>query len=629
MPTMPVWQREYLAGGVLEGEIGYWKEQLKDAAILELPTDYPRPATPSYRGGSERVELGREVSEGLKRLSQREGATLFMALMAAFKVVLMRYSGQEDLSVGTVIANRTRKEVEGLIGFFVNTLVMRTDLSGNPSFRELIGREREVALGAYAHQEAPFEKLVEEINPERDLSRSPLFQVMMVLQNAERGESEIRGLKMSGIGEETGVAKFDLELTLTEEGEGIRGILGYSQDLYEGETIGRMARHYERVVTEVVRDAEQKICEIELMSEEEKRQLLGGWERAKVEYDRDRRIHQLFEEQVERSPEAVAIVYEEEQISYWELNRRANRLGRCLQKQGVGPEVLVGVCLERLIEMVAAVLGVWKAGGVYVPMDPSYPEQRLRLMMEEVSVCVLGDEGRESGAPEGCQARALSPGEAWSEAEECWEEACESVVSGENAAYVIYTSGSSGEPKGVVVAHRNLSNMLKVSEETFGFEAGEEMLCLASFSFDISLFELLNPLVVGGKVNLLNREQILDMGRLLGEMKKASVIHAVPTLMREVIEGIEREGEPSSGYGKIEKVFVGGELVPLELLREMERVFKEARIEVLYGPTEGTVICSSDRVVGGEPRGKNLIGRPLSNQESESMTSAASWRRSE
>ena len=329
-----VWQREYLTGEILEGEIGYWKQRLAEAATLELPTDHPRPPAPTHRGGRERIELGREVSEGLKRLSQREGATLFMALMTAFKVVLMRYSGQEDLSVGTVIANRTRKEVEGLIGFFVNTLVMRTDLYGNPSFRELIGREREVALGAYARQEVPYEKLVEEINPDRDLSRSPLFQVFMALQNAKRGESEIRGLKVSGIGEEMGVAKFDLELTLTEEGEGIRGFLGYSQDLYEGETIGRMARHYERVLTEVVRDAEQNICEIELMSEEEKRQLLGGWERAKVNYDRDRPIHQLFEEQVERSLEAVALAYGEEQISYRELNRRANRLGRCLQKTG-------------------------------------------------------------------------------------------------------------------------------------------------------------------------------------------------------------------------------------------------------------------------------------------------------
>src|SRR5262249_39613038 len=266
---------------------------------LELPTDHQRPPAPSHQGARHHFVIEREAAEKLRALSQREGATLFMTLMAAFKVFLMRYSGAEDLSVGTVIANRTRKEVEDLIGFFVNTLVMRTDLSGNPSFRELIRREREVALGAYARQEAPFEKLVEEINPDRDLSRSPLFQVMMVLQNAERGELEIRGLKVSGIEGETEEAKFDLGLMLTEEGEGIRGSLEYSLDLYEGETIRRMARHYERVLTEVVRDAEQKICEIELMSEEEKRQLLGGWERAKVEYDRDRLIHHLFEEQVE------------------------------------------------------------------------------------------------------------------------------------------------------------------------------------------------------------------------------------------------------------------------------------------------------------------------------------------
>src|SRR5262249_19471959 len=259
------WQRDYWSGSVLEGEIAYWKDRLKDAAILELPTDHPRPASPSYRGGQEWIELGREVSEGLKRLSQQEGATLFMALMAAFKVVLMRYSGAEDLSVGTMIANRTRKEVEGLIGFFVNMLVMRTDLSGNPSFKELIKREREVALEAYAHQQAPFEKLVEEINPERDLGWSPLFQVMMVLESAGREGVELRGLKMSGIGRETGATKFDLTLRLTEGEEGIAGSLEYSRDLYEGETIKRIARHFERVVEEVARDAEQRIRQIELI----------------------------------------------------------------------------------------------------------------------------------------------------------------------------------------------------------------------------------------------------------------------------------------------------------------------------------------------------------------------------
>src|SRR5262249_965392 len=258
-------QGEFLAGEVLEAEVGYWKKQLQNAAVLELPADHARPSTPSYRGGQEKVEIGKNLSEELRRLSQREGATLFMALMAAFKVVLMRYSGQEDLSVGTVIANRTRKEVEGLIGFFVNTLVLRTDLGGNPSFKELIKREREVTLEAYAHQQAPFEKLVEEINPEGDLGWSPLFQVMMVLESAGREGVELRGLKMSGIGRETGATKFDLTLRLTEGEEGIAGSLEYSRDLYEGETIKRIARHFERVVEEVARDAEQRIRQIELI----------------------------------------------------------------------------------------------------------------------------------------------------------------------------------------------------------------------------------------------------------------------------------------------------------------------------------------------------------------------------
>src|SRR5262249_50713106 len=254
-----VWQREYLTGGVLEREVKYWKEQLKDAPVLELPTDHARPAVPSYRGARERVEISRELSAGLRRLSQREGAMLFMVLMAAFKVLLMRYSGEEDVSVGTVIANRTRREVEGLIGFFVNTLVMRTDLGANPSFRELIRKESTRALEAYVHQEVPFERLVEEINPDRDLSRSPLFQVMMVLQNAGREESEIRGLKVSRIERETGTAKFDLTLELMEDKESIFGSLEYSRDLYDGETVRRMVGHYLQVVEEVVRNAEQRI----------------------------------------------------------------------------------------------------------------------------------------------------------------------------------------------------------------------------------------------------------------------------------------------------------------------------------------------------------------------------------
>ena len=608
-----VWQREYLAGEILKSEIGYWKEQLKGLQALNLPTDHRRPTAPSYRGGVERIEIEKGLSEELKRLSQREGATLFMTLMAAFKVLLMRYSGEEDIVIGTVTANRTQKEVEGLIGFFVNTLAMRTDLSGNPSFRELIGREREVALGAYGRQEAPFEKVVEEINPERDLSRSPLFQVMMALQNMGQEAPGTGELKLSGIGEATGATKFDLTLALGEGTDGIAGGLEYSLDLFEGETIRMMARHYVRVLEEVVRDADQRIREIGLMSEDEKRQALEFGNSAKIDHEREKRVHQLFEEQVERRPEAVAVVSGQAQITYGDLNRRANQLGRYLKERGVGTEAPVGVCLERSIEMVVALMGVWKAGGAYVPMDPSYPAQRLKWMMEDAGLSVVVTGG---GVSAGLQEEGMRVIDLNAEREEVArraEENSSSELRVEGLAYVIYTSGSTGKPKGVAVEHRNLSSLLRMSGRKFGFDAEQEMLCLASFAFDISLFELLNPLVAGGKVNILNREQILGLSELLRELKKVNIIHAVPTLMREIVEAIKNQPEESRGYGNIEKVFVGGELVPTDLLGELRGIFKDARIEVLYGPTEGTIICTSDLAGASDVRGKHIIGRPLSN----------------
>jgi len=610
-----VWQRKYLTGEVLENEVGFWKEQLKSAAVMELPTDHARPVAPSYRGGIERLEIGKEVHEGLKRLGRREGATMFMALMAAFKVVLMRYSGEEDVSVGTAIANRTRREVEGLIGFFINTLVMRTDLSGNPSFRELVKRERMTALGAYAHQEAPFEKLVEEIKPERNLNRSPLFQVTMTLEIAGRETLEIQGLKLSGIGNEGGTTKFDLSLHLTESRESLSGNLCYSRDLYEGETIRRMARHYERVVAEAVRDAERRIREVELMGEEERRQIVGEGSRAKVGYEGDWRVHQLFEEQVAKSPDTVAVIHKGEQISYRELNRRANQLGRYLRSMGVGPEVLVGVCLERSIEIVVALMGVWKAGGVYVPMDPSYPEQRLQLLMADAGVDIVLTGEEESLKLRTDKVSVIDLRKEWIEVEKRWDGNQRSGVERDNPAYVIYTSGSTGLPKGVMVTHGNLTSLLIASRRNFCFAAGEEMLCLASFSFDISLFELLNPMVTGGKVNILGREEILNISQLLSEIRKVSIIHAVPTLMKRIVEGIKKEPVNRRDYENIEKVFVGGELVSLDLLGEMSAIFKKARIEVLYGPTEGTVICTSYTVEPKVVTGKNIIGGSLDNAE--------------
>jgi hypothetical protein len=344
-----IWQREHLAGEALEREVRYWKERLKDVAVVELPTDYPRPAAPSYRGGIATIEIGKSLSEGLRRLSHREGATLFMTLMAAFKALLMRYSGQEDIAVGTVIANRSRREVAKLIGFFINTLVMRTDLGGNPSFRELIGREKEVALGAYGRQEVPFEKLVEEINPKRDQSRSPLFQVMMLLQTIERQEWELKGLKVRGVEGETGTAKFDLSLILTEGKDGIAGYLEYSRDLYEKETIERMAGHYANLLKEVVDHGHRPISQLSLLGQAESRQILREWNQTARHYPEDQLIHEQFEQQVQNMPEAVALVFENQQLTYAELSARANQLAHYLRRRGVGPETLVGVGVKRSV----------------------------------------------------------------------------------------------------------------------------------------------------------------------------------------------------------------------------------------------------------------------------------------
>jgi hypothetical protein len=335
------WQRGYLTGENLAAEVDYWKNRLKDAAMLDLPTDRARPVVASYRGGTEKVKIEKALGEGLKRIGQREGATLFMVLMAAFKVLLMRYSGEEYPVVGTSVANRTHKGLEGLIGFFANTLALRTDLRGNPSFRELVKREREVVLEAYAHQEVPFEKLVEEINPERVLSRSPLFQVLMTLQNTRLADLEIKGLKICGIEEEPGTSKLDLTLNLTEERESLSGGLEYSLDLFEVETIKRMVGHFERLVAEVVRDAGQRIGEIELISAAEKSQIVEEWNRTDAPYPQDRCIHELLTKQAKRTPERIALVGERQVVSYRELNRRANQLGHYLRRLGVGPEVVL------------------------------------------------------------------------------------------------------------------------------------------------------------------------------------------------------------------------------------------------------------------------------------------------
>src|SRR5262249_35319201 len=375
-----VWQRSWLQGEVLDTQLRYWKEKLDGVAVLELPTDRGRPVGADRRGSRERVGLSGEVTQKLRQMSQSEGVTLFMSLLAGFQILLARYSGQEDIAVGTPIAGRNRREIEGLIGFFVNTLVMRTKLDGDPSFREILGRVREVALGAYAHQEMPFEKLVEELQPERSLSHNPLFQVMFTLENAPRESLELSGLQLNSMKLDDGVEKFDLTLAMVESGGELAGVFSYSTDLFEAATIERMRGHFERLLEGAVSNPDLPLSRLPLLRPEEARLQLGAGNQTGRECPRDLCIHELFEAQVRRDPEATAVVFEKKEMSYRELNGRANQLARYLRELGVGPETRVGVCMERSFEMVIGLLGTLKAGGAYVPLDANYPEERLGYM---------------------------------------------------------------------------------------------------------------------------------------------------------------------------------------------------------------------------------------------------------
>ena len=390
-----LWQREWMQGEVLEKKLEYWRKQLAGLEELELPTDHPRPAAPSYRGATRPFVFENGLAESLRELSRRESVSLFMTLLGGFDVLMSRYSGQTDVALGTDIANRNRTEIEGLIGFFVNQLVLRVEVRGADSFVELLKKVREACLGAYANQDVPFEKLVEELQPERDLSRAPLFQVKLVLQNAPSEALELGELRVSRGDDalraaiETRTAKFDLTLVIADTGDDLAGMVEYSQDLFEAETIERLIGHYLNALRGIAEDVGRRINELSLLDDREREQIVTEWNQTARPYPQDRCIHQMLAEQAERSPDRIALIGADEQLSYGELERRANQLGRYLQRLGVGPEVVVGLCLERSVEMVVGLLGVMKAGGAYLPLDPESPLERLSFMLEDAGVGVV------------------------------------------------------------------------------------------------------------------------------------------------------------------------------------------------------------------------------------------------
>ena len=616
LATLPIqyadyalWQRKRLDGQRLERDLGYWRGRLEGLSNLELPTDRPRPPTPSYRGARQPVIVSAELSEALKRLGHTQQCTLFMTLLAAFTALLQRYSGQSDIALGSPIAGRNDSQLEGLIGFFVNTLVLRVDASGNPSFLELLARVRECALDAYANQELPFEKLVQELKPKRDPSRNPLVQVMFVLQNAPGEDLDLPGLRCSRVQLGSDTAKFDLTLSLSEQPDGLRGELEYATDLFEAATIERLVGHWRVLLEAIVADPGQAISQLPLLTEAERHQLLIEWNDTAVEYPRDRCIHQLFEEQVERSPEATALVYETQQLTYGELNARANQLAHHLRSLGVGPEVLVGVCLERSLELVVGLLAILKAGGAYVPLDPSYPAERLAFMLQDTQAPVLLT-----------QQRLLARLPAYSGHTLCLERDAAHIAqhpdtnppassSPTNLAYVIYTSGSTGTPKGVMIEQRAVVRLVR-NADYVRLGPADGVAQASNASFDAATFEVWGALLNGARLVVLQTATLMDAQSLV----EAITSQRITTLFltTALFNRLAHASPPP--FAALTHLLFGGERAdPGSVLRVLEHGAPRQLVHV-YGPTETTTFATWYAVTqASELRSYVPIGRPISN----------------
>jgi amino acid adenylation domain-containing protein len=585
-----VWQRQWLQGEVLKSQIDYWQKQLADApALLDLPSDRPRPSVQSWRGATQSFILPLELTEAIAALSRRESVTLFMALLAAFDVLLYRYTGQMDILVGSPIANRNHSEIEGLIGFFVNTIVLRADLSNNPSFRELLGRVRENCLGAYAHQDLPFELLVEGLHLERDLSYTPLFQVMFVLQNAPMSDVELPGLTLSVLAGENQTAKFDLTLTIEETEEGLMGLWEYNTDLFDSTTIARMAGHYQRLLESIVAKPEQRIHELPMLTAAEQNQLIE-WNHTQTDYPREQCIHQIFEQQVERTPNAVAVMFVECQLTYRELNSRANQLAHYLRSQGVRAEVLVGICVERSIDLIVGMLGILKAGGAYVPLDPNYPQERLSYMLADAQVSVLLTQQQlVEGLPE-VTVKVVCLDSDW---QTITAESTESIdnlpseITADSLAYVIYTSGSTGQPKGVAVPHRAV-NRLVLNTDYVQLNQSDRIAQASNASFDAATFEIWGALLNGARLVGVPQHVMLSLQEFAVYIREhgISVLFLTTALFNQIVSFVPQ------AFGSLRYLLFGGEAVDPRWVREVLQHSAPQHLLHVYGPTENTTYSS-------------------------------------
>ena len=615
-----LWQAELLRGPEGENNWSYWKQQLAgELPVLDLQTDHPRPPAQTFRGASQAIKLSGDLTRALKTLGQDQGATLYMVLLAAYEILLHHYTGQKDILIGSPMSGRSNSEVAGIIGYFVNTVVMRADLSNNLPFKTFLGKVRQTVLGAFDHQDYPFALLTERLHPSRDFSRSPVFQTMFVLQKAQspdqqdvtgfvQGETKaqmnIGGLLVEFMPVYKGTSQFDLRLTVAEVEGGLSASFNFNPDLFDAGTITSMLDHYRVLLESIVADPEQRIFHLPILNEHERKQLLVQWNKTVAWYPRESCIQQLFEAQVEKTPDALALVFEEEALTYRQLNERANQLAHHLQTLGVGPETFVGICVKRSVEMVVGLLGVLKSGGAYVPLDPNSPPERLTFMLRDADIAVLLTQERLLTNLPPHEARVICLDADWQSIARSSTQTPVNHATATNTAYVIYTSGSTGQPKGVVLEHRSTVALIYWARSVFTDDDLACVLASATINFDCSVFEIYVPLSWGGKIIL--ARHALELATL-SAAQEITLLNTVPSSMAELlrINGIR---------DSVRTVNLSGETLSAGVVAQLSQQPHIERIHNGYGPTEDTTFTTFTLLDPNDSR-PPPIGRPISNEQ--------------
>ncbi|MBN3958493.1 non-ribosomal peptide synthetase [Nostoc sp. NMS8] len=623
LPELPIqyadfaiWQRDRLEGEFLTTQLNYWKQQLGgELPVLQLPTDHPRPSVTTFAGAKQYFIFSKPLTEALRQLSQQADTTLFMSLLTAFNILLYRYTDQEDILIGSPIANRNRAELEGMLGLFVNTLVLCNNLSGNPSFRELLHRVREVTLDAYAHQDLPFEMLVEELHPERDLSRNPLYEVMFVLQNTPTTVQEVSGLTLRTLEFDSGTAQLDIFLSMSESQEGLTGCLEYNTDIFDSTTITQFINNFQTLLENIVASPEQRLSELSLLTASEQEQLLLKFNQTRTDYPQDAFLHQLFEQQVKLTPDSLALISQSEELTYRQLNHRVNQLAHYLQKQGVTKETLVALCLERSVDMVVGILAILKAGGAYIPLDPSYPVERLNFMLSDSQASVLishqGILDKLSLSADKTVCLDIHKDEIALES----KENPISTSKADNLAYIIYTSGSTGTPKGVLGTHRGTVNGLHWLWKTYPFTQGEICCQKTAISFVDSVWEIFAPLLQGIPTVIISNARVLDTQLFIDALAhyKVTRIILVPSLLRLILDNYSHLINKLSAL----KLWItSGEALSIKLVQTFRELMPFAKLINLYGSSEVSANATYyDTSFLPDGVKSVLIGRPINNTQ--------------